>query len=48
LPLADEQCKIEAERKHYNETRPRSALGWLTPQEFSIQAQKKTESMVRL
>jgi putative transposase len=48
LSLADARCKIEAWRKHYNETRPHTALGWLTPQDFSIQARKKAESMRQL
>jgi putative transposase len=28
-------CKIEAWRIHYNQRRPHSALGWMTPSEFA-------------
>ncbi|HAT2854257.1 TPA: transposase, partial [Serratia marcescens] len=28
------RCKIEAWRIHYNQRRPHSALGWMTPSEF--------------
>lgn len=31
LSLADAKAKIEAWRRHYNEGRPHTALGWLTP-----------------
>lgn len=31
LPLADARVKVEAWRREYNESRPHSALGWLTP-----------------
>jgi putative transposase len=37
LSLEDAQCKIEAWREHYNETRPHSALNWQTPAEFARQ-----------
>lgn len=35
MSLEDARCKIEAWRKHYNQRRPRSALGWMTPSEFA-------------
>jgi putative transposase len=38
LSLADAKSKIEAWRRHYNESRPHTALGWLTPQEFALAA----------
>ena len=31
----DARCKIEAWRIHYNQSRPHSALGWMTPCEFA-------------
>jgi putative transposase len=37
LSLADAKSKIEAWRRHYNDT----ALGWLTPQEFALAAAQK-------
>ena len=33
--LEDARCKIEAWRIHYNQSRPHSALGWMTPSEFA-------------
>jgi len=38
LSLADAKAKIEAWRRQYNESRPHTALGWLTPQEFALAA----------
>jgi putative transposase len=38
LSLADAKAKIEAWRRHYNESRPHTALGWLTPREFALAA----------
>jgi putative transposase len=38
LSLADARSKIETWRRHYNESRPHTALGWLTPQEFALAA----------
>jgi putative transposase len=35
MSLADAKSKIEAWRQHYNETRPHSALNWLSPNEFA-------------
>jgi putative transposase len=35
LSLADARSKIETWRQHHNESRPATALGWRTPQEFS-------------
>ena len=41
LSLADAKSKIEAWRRHYNESRPHTALGWLTPQEFATTAARQ-------
>jgi putative transposase len=38
LSLADARSKIEAWRRHFNESRPHTALGWLTPMEFALLA----------
>lgn len=38
LSLADARAQIEAWRRQYNESRPHTALGWLTPQEFALAA----------
>ena len=38
LSLTDAKAKIEAWRRHYNESRPHTALGWLTPHEFALAA----------
>jgi putative transposase len=38
LSLADAKAKIEAWRRQYNESRPHTSLGWLTPQEFAMAA----------
>ncbi len=35
MSLEDARCKIEACRIHYNQRRPHSALGWMTPTEFA-------------
>jgi putative transposase len=35
MSLADARTKIEAWRRHYNESRPHSALDWMTPLEFA-------------
>jgi len=35
LSLADARAKIEAWRRHYNESRPHTSLGWITPKEFA-------------
>ena len=36
MSLDDAQSKIEAWRRHYNESRPHSALDWRTPCEFAM------------
>ena len=41
LSLADAKSKIEAWRRQYNESRPHTALGWLTPQEFALAVARK-------
>jgi putative transposase len=41
LSLADAKAKIEAWRRHYDEGRPHTALGWLTPREFAVAAAQK-------
>ena len=33
--LEDARCKIEDWRIHYNQRRPHSTLGWITPSEFA-------------
>gem|GEM_PF-166219 len=38
LSLADARAKIEAWRRDYNESRPHTALGWLTPVEYAASA----------
>ena len=38
LSLADARSKIETWRRHYDESRPHTALGWRTPQEFALAA----------
>ncbi|WP_414899229.1 integrase core domain-containing protein [Raoultella terrigena] len=35
MSLEDARRKIEAWRIHYNQSRPHSALGWMTPYEFA-------------
>lgn len=35
MSLEDARCKIEAWRKHYNQSRSHSAPGWMTPSEFA-------------
>ena len=35
LSLADARSKIEMWRRDYNECRPHTSLGWLTPVEFA-------------
>ena len=35
MSMEDARCKIEAWRIHYNQSRPHSALGWMTPSEFA-------------
>ena len=41
LSLADARGKIEAWRRQYNESRPHTALGWRTPQEFALAASRE-------
>ena len=36
LSSADARSKIETWRRHYNEGRPHTALGWRAPQEFAL------------
>lgn len=40
LSLEDAQSKIADWRRHYNKSRPHSALQWATPDEFARQARK--------
>ncbi|WP_228389059.1 transposase, partial [Rahnella sp. RcJ3] len=35
MSLKGARCKIEAWRIHYNQSRPHSTLGWMTPSEFA-------------
>jgi len=37
LSLADARSKIGTWRRHYNESRPHTALGWRTPRAFANQ-----------
>ena len=41
LSVEDARSKIEAWRRDYNESRPHSALGHLTPREFAAQTARK-------
>ncbi len=41
LSVEDARTKIEAWRRDYNASRPHSALGHLTPQEFAAQTTRK-------
>lgn len=41
LSLADARAKIEAWRRHYNESRPHTSLGWMTPAEYAAAAAEK-------
>jgi putative transposase len=41
LSLSDARSKIEAWRRHYNESRPHTSLGWLTPIEYAAAAAKQ-------
>ncbi len=38
LSLADARAKIATWRRHYNESRPHTSLGWMTPKEFALSA----------
>jgi putative transposase len=38
LSLADARAKIEVWRRRYNESRPHTSLGWLTPNEYAAAA----------
>ena len=38
LSLEDARTKIEAWRQDYNESRPHTSLGWLTPLEYAAAA----------
>jgi putative transposase len=38
LSLAGARAKIEAWRRDYNESRPHTSLGWLTPVEYAAAA----------
>ena len=38
LSLDDARSKIEAWRRDYNEVRPHTSLGWMTPAEFASSA----------
>ena len=40
LSLADARAKIETWRRDYNESRPHTSLGWLTPVEYAAAAAK--------
>ena len=40
LSLEDARAKIDAWRRDYNESRPHTSLGWLTPIEYAAAAAK--------
>ncbi len=40
LSIADARAKIEAWRRDYNESRPHTSLGWMTPVEYAAAAAK--------
>jgi len=40
LSLPDARTKIEAWRRDYNESRPHTSIGWLTPVEYAAAAAK--------
>jgi putative transposase len=44
LPIEDARTKIEAWRRDYNASRPHTALGYLTPQEFAARAARTSGS----
>ena len=41
LSLTDARAKIEAWRRLYNESRPHTALGWMTPSEYAAAAARQ-------
>ena len=41
MSLADARAKIEAWRRYYNESRPHTSLGWMTPVEYAAAAARK-------
>ena len=41
LSLADARAKIEAWRRDYNESRPHTSLGWMTPVEYAAAVARK-------
>ncbi len=46
LSLEDAKGKIEAWRRYYNEDRPDSAQGWMTPAEFAEQCRNEVSREV--
>lgn len=40
LSLEDDRVKVEAWRRDYNESRPDTSLGWMTPVEYAAAAAK--------
>jgi len=48
LSLEDAKGKIEAWRRYYNEDRPHSAQGWMTPAEFAEQCRNEASTEVSL
>ena len=43
LSRAEAKAIIEAWRRHYNEVRPHSSLGYLTPAEFAAKLEQTTQ-----
>ena len=48
MSLEDARCKIEVWRIHYNQSRPHSALGWMTPSEFAEKIYRLPEYAARM
>ena len=46
LSLEDFRAKIEAWRRDYDESRPHTLLGWLTPVEYAAAAAKITADVL--
>ena len=42
--LNDARCKIESWRRHYNEERPHSSLGYKTPREMRLEWEARQEN----
>jgi Integrase core domain len=47
MSLDDAKSKIEAWRRHYNETRPHTALGFVSPSEYAQLAARNNGPLVQ-